>query len=186
MSYSKQLLVKESILKSSNKFVEWIAEVTHPLSRFLKRVKRLLEFIPIIWNSYDWDHSYATGLFSYQLQRMVKYLEKNQSHVGWEHDVSRMKTAIELIKRVDEDYYSLQYYDLIEQKYGKHRIDFIPIDNSDTLELSLRFEKEYTDQELADIEKEERFLMKESILKQEKAKRILWKFINHNIENWWS
>lgn len=185
MSIAKHLLVRKGTIRTSNALVEWVKSTMRPVNRFLGRVKRLLDYTPVIWSSYDWDHSYATGIFAYQLQRMVDYFEKNQTHVGWENDVSRMKTAIELIKRVDEDYYSLQYYDLLEQKYGKSYLEFTPCSQGG-YELDLVFEKEYTPEQLAAIKQEKKNLMNLSRLKQEKARRVLWKFIEHNIENWWA
>lgn len=179
----KQLIV---FPYEKNKVVDFIKTMFKPLTRFIRRVKRLSEFVPKIWNSYDWDHSYATGLFKYQLERMVKHLEENKPHYGWEQDVNRIKTAIELLERVDSDYYLMKYVDEAEKKYGPTNLDLREIDTPGHYALVRTFEKGYSLEEEKEIEKEFYRAIKEGTILQAKARRILWKFIEHNIENWWS
>lgn len=187
MSIAKHLLVTPSSLKPTPKLVEWFYNITgRHLIRFLNRVKRLLEFVPVIWNSYDWDHSYATKLFAYQLQRMVNHLEKHKSHVEWQNDVSRIKTALELLERVETDYYLYATVEKVEKKYGPSKLDFIEVSGEGHYSLERTFEKNYSEEELNTIEAEHDRAVQEGTHLQNKAKRVLWKFIEHNIENWWS
>ncbi len=192
MTYSKHLLIPEekplTPFKGLNKvigFVQYSSFIRVP-TRFFNRLRRLFEFMPRIWNSYDWDHSYATGLFGYQLERIAKYLEKNKPHVGWEHDVSRIRTVLKLIDRVDNDYYSTAYLDELEARYGKRHLDFLPTEDIGGYTLVNTYEKGYTEAELDEIEKVERELLQQANTRQQKAKRILWKLIEHNIEGWWA
>ena len=192
MTYLKHLLIpEEKPLTPFRKLNKVISSIQHSYlievpSRFFRRLKRLSEFIPRIWNSYDWDHSYATDLFGYQLERIAKYLEKNQPYVGWEHDVSRIRTVLKLMDRVDNDYYSTAYLDELEERYGKSHLDFLPAEDIGGYTLVTSYEKNYTEAELEEIEKIERELIDQANARQQKAKRILWKLIEHNIERWWA
>ena len=92
-------------------------------------------------------------------------------------------------KVYDEDY-AFEYYDIIEKKYGKSNFNFVETGEFDkkgdpyyTMEES--YENNYTEEELQLISEEKRALRLESFAKQKRAHKILWNFIEHNIQNWW-
>ena len=43
--------------------------------RKYSQIKRVLDFLPLIWKGYDWDYHYAVELFQHQLKRMANFLE---------------------------------------------------------------------------------------------------------------
>ena len=49
------------------------------IKRFIYRIKRVIEFIPVIWKGYDWDYGSAIDVFQYQLTRTVDYLESDKA-----------------------------------------------------------------------------------------------------------
>ena len=95
--------------------------LTHPIKQFFRRIKRLIEFTPIIWNSYDWDYHYAIDLFIFQLERIAKSLESpNSLGVDSKQRAMRIRTAVKLMKKVYDDDYEMEYFDVMEKKYGKN------------------------------------------------------------------
>lgn len=155
-----------------------------------RQVKRVVDFIPIIWKGYDWDYRYAIELFQHQLKRTANSIEKNGHHIGKENTVARIRTAIELMEKVYDEDYGMEYYDIIEKKYGKSNFDFVETGEFDkkgdpyyTMEES--YENNYTEEELELISEEKRALRLESFAKQKRAHKILWDFIERNIQNWW-
>lgn len=117
-------------------------EIINIVKNFVNRLVRLVKYIPVIWNSHDWDYGYTLDLLQYQLKRQADYIEKHGIHLNADNDISRIRTAI----------------NLIEIAYGDHYFD-------EYLERKVTYE--------------------EMTEKQEKAKRIVWRFIEHNIETWW-
>lgn len=155
-----------------------------------RQIKRVADFIPIIWKGYDWDYRYAIELFQHQLKRTANSIEKNGLHVGKENTVARIRTAVELMEKVYDEDYGMEYYDVIQNKYGKSNFDFVETGEFDkkgdpyyTMEES--YENDYTEEELQLISEEKRALRLESFAKQKRAHKILWNFIEHNIQNWW-
>ena len=41
-----------------------------------RQIKRVIDFLPIIWKGYDWDYRYAVELFQHQLKRTADQIEK--------------------------------------------------------------------------------------------------------------
>ena len=110
---------------------------------FFRRLKRVWDFLPIIWKGYDFDYAHAIGLFKYQLERTADLLESDKAYtVNSNIHAQKIRTAIRLIDIVYDDEYMDDFYK------GKLTI-------------------------------------KQAIKKQERAHRLLWKFIEHNIQHWW-
>lgn len=112
----------------------------------LKKIRRVIDFIPIIWKGSDFDYGDAVDLFQYQLKRLEPSI-RNGNHNNATHYADRILLTIELLDRFKNDYY-LEVY----------------IENF-----------QYDDK-----------ILEEAIRQQEKCDRITWKFINHNIKNWWT
>ena len=160
------------------------------IRRFLRRLKRTIEFLPIIWKGADWDYRFAVDLFMYQLDRTADYIESNNRHEDAKNDVSRIRTSTRLLKKVyDEDYY-FDYMDIIEAKYGPSKFEFVELKKVDKnggpfYKMVEVFEKDYTDSELLEIAEERQKLIRVAKANQNRAHSLVWKWIEHNIRRWW-
>lgn len=159
--------------------------------RKYRQVKRVLDFLPIIWKGYDFDYRYAIDLFKYQLERTADFMESDKAvTVDANIRAKRIRTAIELLDKVYDEEYGMEYMDQLESKYGKSNFEFIETDTLDEkgepyYKMVERYEKEYTVPELLEIEAEKKHLMNLSSKKQQKAENLVWEFISHNIRGWW-
>lgn len=165
-------------------------KVFYWFKRKLSQIKRLIQFVPIVWKGYDWDYRYAIELFQYQLKRTADEIEKNGSHSYKANDVSRIRTAIDLMDKVYDEKYMFEYAEEIERKYGKSKYEFKELDTLDEngdpyYEMIEVFEKDYSKDELLIISQERNVLMWESRAKQKKAHKLLWSYVEHNIQKWW-
>lgn len=154
------------------------------MKRFLRKIVRVFQFIPVIWRTDDWDYRHAIDLFQYQLSRLANYIEKNERHEDYENDVSKIRTAIQLMQKVYDEDYSLEYLEQMEELYGKGICDIVwskPNVNGFYTGTNMCKGRE-NEKEIQDKYFE---LFKQSQNKQEKAHRILWQFIAHNIRGWW-
>ena len=79
------------------------------MKRFFRRVKRVIDFLPIIWKGEDYDYYYSIELFQYQLKRTADFLESDKAFTSDAIETaSRVRTAAELLDRVYNDYYLQQ------------------------------------------------------------------------------
>lgn len=163
----------------------------HWFKRKWRQIKRVWNYLPIIWRGYDWDYRYAVELFQYQLERTADYIEKNGHSLDKEISAAKIRTAVRLLEKVYDEDYAFEYADIIEEKYGSSTFDFVKSKRTeakggyDTYEMIEKYEKDYNEAEKALISFERNDLMLESRKKQARAHRLVWQYIEHNIQNWW-
>jgi len=158
------------------------------VSYFFKKIKRLLRYLPVIWNSYDFDYRYATELFQMKLEDIADFMESDRAmSVESKQNAKRIRTAIKLMEKVYDEDYNLEYQDKLKELYGEDVLHIEFVEHSyKNGQKYYRIKRKYEDWDNCDdIEKMETKLFHESYLKQKKAHRILWKFIEHNIQRWW-
>jgi len=158
--------------------------------RKYRQIERTLSFLPLIWKGYDWDYRYAIDLFQHQLKRTEKSIRENGNHVGNHNTASRIKTAVDLMQKVYDEDYATEYMDDIERFYGKSKHEFVELDEKDengdpyySLKITNELAVDEQHQKEIDEVRHQMFLM--GMDKQKRAHKLLWDFIEHNIQRWW-
>jgi hypothetical protein len=152
---------------------------------FLKQLKRSLGYFRASWGGYDWDYNYSINMFKYSLTRLQKHLDSKGHFSSSPQHAKRLKTIIELMEKVYNDEYAFGYQDKMKALYGDNVLDFWSEDTGDGTGTSyLRFEYEKWDNE-EEVDIMHSKLIAESRFKQDKAHNLLWKLIEHNIQNFW-
>ena len=78
---------------------------------FFRRLKRVWDFLPIIWKGYDFDYAHAINLFKYQLERTADFMESDKAMtVDADIRAKRIRTAIELLQKVYDEDYGCEYH----------------------------------------------------------------------------
>ena len=158
--------------------------------RKYRQIERTLSFLPLIWKGYDWDYRYAIDLFQHQLKRTEKSIRENGIHVGNHNTASRIKTAVDLMQKVYDEDYQMEHYDVLEKIYGKSNCEFVETGDLDEkgepyYTMKITYENAVDEKHNEEIEKvrHEMFLLSKD--KQKRAHKLLWDFIEHNIQKWW-
>ncbi len=165
-----------------------IANLKYTIRRLFKRIKRLIRYIPVLWHSYDFDYRYAVDLFRMKLEDIADFMESDKAmSVQAKEDARRIRTAIRLLKKVYDEEYATECQDQLLKLYGEDVLDIEFVEhNHEDGQQCYRIKRKYEDWDNCDqIEEMESTLIKKSQEKQKKAHRILWKFIEHNIQRWW-
>ena len=153
------------------------------------QITRVISFLPIIWKGFDWDYIYALELFKHQLGRMADTLESNASwSLNSSDTASKIRTAIKLMDKVYNEEYGCEYQDQIERLYGKTKHEFIEVEDGISkglFDLKMTNELAVDDDHQKEINEVQHQMFLMSGEKQKKAHRILWKYIEHNIQGWW-
>ena len=163
-----------------------IHNITYFFKRKYNQICRVIDFLPIIWNGFDFDYLYATELFKHQLKRQVKFMESDKARtMNAKQTASKIQTAIDLMQKVEDEDYGCKYQDQMRELFGEKVLDweFREIEDNDGYS-SLHFAYEKSDN-VGEVKETQTRLFLESVEKQKRAHRILWKFIEHNIQNWW-
>ena len=161
------------------------------VKRFFRRVKRVMDFIPMIWKGYDFDYRYAIELFQHQLKRTADHLESDRAMtMDAKIRAKRIRTAVELLQKVYDEEYGCEYQDKLKEIYGEKVLDWeffeldekSDYDGESLYELKWEYEKWDNAEEVKETKQK---LYQESQEKQKRAEELVWKFISHNIRGWW-
>ena len=176
------------------------------------QIKRVLDYLPIIWNGFDWDYTYATDLFAHQLGRIADHLESDKAYsLSAKDNAKRIRTTLKLMKLVGEEEYAMEYFDYEDVKYN-----FVPVvieesgdcDGCSTMEMDYisetydEFFKKYPlthkrvlngegffgkqyNADASEFELKRKVAMNVAYLNQERARKTLYKLIERNIQSWW-
>jgi len=163
-----------------------IQNITYFFKRKYQQIERVIDFLPMIWNGFDFDYRYSLEFFKKSLERQAKFLESDRANtLEATQNASRIRTAIRLMDKVYDEEYATEYQDKLEQLYGDNVLDFWFEDTGEgDGSTFLRWEYERWDnaEEINEVQKK---LFLESRQKQKRAHKLLWDFIEHNIQHWW-
>lgn len=158
--------------------------------RKYRQIKNLIKWIPIIWNQFDFDYRYATDVFKFQLLKMADFMESDKTKcVGAKDRASRIRMIIRLMDKVYDEDYACEYQSKLKELYPKEGLfdwQFVDTEKGDgSSYLKYGYELTESKKMINEINKAKDSLFKESREKQERAHKLLWKLIEHNIRNWW-
>ena len=155
--------------------------------KFFRNIKRIIKWIPRLWNNEEFAYDYALNVLKYKLEDIADHMEKQNRFENTKHYVSRLRTTVRLIDKVyGYQDYDTDGYDKVIELYGERNFDFTPLeDRPDCSRIDISFKNKYTEEELEVIEKHEKLIREEHRLKQEKAHKLVWKMIEHNLYKWW-
>ena len=106
------------------------------------------------------DWVWNIGILKKKLEFNIGYWRYVQRHVGWQEDVNRIQTAVNLLTIAESDY-----------------------PNIDGTYLNLRTAERYSREKDSDEEDLHRLYLTK--LYRDKAFHILWKWLDHNMKKWW-
>ena len=170
---------------------------------FIQGVKNISYWFPIIWKDRNWDGHYIFEIIQHKLAAQADYIGRRDFHTRAQLDAKRMKLCISLIKKVQEEDYTMEYMD-----YHKDRVWFTDCEdrpgsslyNSEEVwekyddyfakyplvyKKVLKGEGVFTLDGRDDSEMKRILAMNIAHLNHERARKLLFKIMEENIEGWW-
>jgi len=156
------------------------------IKRTVKKIKRLIDFAPIIWNGNDYDYGSAVNLFTFQLSRLADHLDSENSYaVNASKHAKEIRLTVSILNKLRDDHYCDETYDELDSHFGKVEIKFIP-------ESDNYYSEYYTLEQFRDgepIPESERAVRRKKIMNAHKRtqqiRRSIWSYIGRRIDHWW-
>jgi len=159
--------------------------------------KNLYKWFPIVWKDRDWDNHFIFEALKFKLKNTANYFEERQRFVGWEDEVKYIRICEKLIKRIQDDYYQMEYMDYVNMEF-----DLIPIANTDKFEYKSTVTEDNLDKYFALYprtknkvllsNKYKTYLSTDNgtalamgVERHLKARKLLFKIMEERIEAWW-
>jgi hypothetical protein len=184
-------------------YLFWRYDLKYYPSKFVRGVKNLIEWFPIIWEDRDYDSQYLMDLMKFKIQKMSKLQGSTNSHVSTQRNVEIMNTVVRLIDKVVDETYRHEYYEYFDSKYKFVKVD--RTDNDPKREDYYTMEEEITRDDTQDyINKYPRTYKQVTNqswykddtdskmipiimgdIRHEKAKHLLFSLMERNFDKWW-
>ena len=178
------------------------------IKEFRSSVNKLIRWFPIIWKDRDWDDHYIFELLKHKLIWQAKYIGDRDWHTRAEMDARRMRLCANLIDKVQDEFYSSEYFDYHETKWDwldiPDKPDYKQLDMETTHEdfdqyfkkYPLVYKKVLADKKLqifnidpndgmTETDIKHRIAMNIGRYNHERARKLLFRIMEENIEGWW-
>ena len=178
------------------------------IKEFRSSVNKLIRWFPIIWKDRDWDDHYIWEIMKNKLRWQAKYIGDRDFHTRAAMDAKRMRLCANLMDKVQDEFYSSEYMDYHESKWNFLDIPDKPgykeLDMETTSEnfddyfkkYPLAYKKVLADKKLqifgieardgeTEVDAKQRIAMNIGYYNHKRARKLLFRIMEENIEHWW-
>jgi len=164
-------------------------------------IKNIWYWLPIIWKDRNWDYNYIFDIMTHKLKAQSKYIGSRGTHLSAERDAEIMMTCVRLMKLVQEDTYSSEYSDYHKTKHWLEDIEDKPgLSSWESRLLEENFDDYFKKYPLiykrvlngegvfkrqGREDDKQVIAMNISHINHDRAKKLLFKLMEENIERWW-
>jgi hypothetical protein len=165
--------------------------------------KNIWYWLPIIWKDRNWDSHYIFEIMMHKLKAQSKYIGERDIHTRAKRDAEVMMTCVRLMKLVDDGFYSSEYSDYHKTKHwfedvqGKEGYSSwesrLLEENFDdyffkyprVYDKVMKGEGVFSLDGENDEDIKQRIAMNIGHINHERARKLLFKIMEQNIERWW-
>lgn len=178
------------IKEAYSDIVEYITDIPYDIKvlfqRLTHRTRKLIDFIKLGWNDYDFDHAYLTEVLVYKLNAMSKYHKESGHTVDADKMAKQLRVAAKALQKYTVLDHSLDYDrrnpSKVDSEYNWSR--------TDNGLLSLRrvytgTEVEISEEDAKIIREEMRQSMRYEKRQLKRYKRIFFKIMYDNYLKFW-
>jgi len=173
--------------------------------KYLKHgVKNLWYWFPIIWKDRNWDDHFIFEVLKHKLKAQANYIAKSNRHTRAQLDARNMTTCINLINKLQDDFYEMEYMNYVKDKSwfipSKEKPQYFTWENEIIYEnLDQYFAKypliyarvmkgegpfSWEGQKTQELKR--RIAMNMGHLNQQRAHKLLFKILQTQIQGWWN
>ncbi len=171
--------------------------------KYIKQgIKNIIYWFPIIWKDRNWDHGYIFTILRHKLISHNECISKYNLHERSQQDARRITLCIKLIDKIQDDYYNMEHMD-----YHKNKHWFEPCNDGtgnsfwrseNIWERYDEYFKKYPliykrvmngEGNISIIGREtdkEVIAMNIAHINHDRARKLLFKIMEQNIEKWWN
>ena len=84
---------------------------------FVRGIQNLIHWLPVIWKDRHWDDHYIFEVLKHKIKLQQKYIVNSNRHTRVNIDNRDMTIVLNLIERIQDDYYALECYEYENSKF---------------------------------------------------------------------
>ena len=179
----------------------WNQEGRYTLKEIRTGFKNIFYWLPIIWKDRNWDSHYIFDIMMHKLKAQSKYIGSRGIHTGSERDAEVMMTCVRLMKLIQDETYSSEYSDYHK---SKHWFEDVPgkegYSSWESKLLEENFDEYFKKYPLIykrvlngegvfgrEGREDDKQIIAMNIghINHDRARKLLFKLMEENIEKWW-
>ena len=169
-------------------------------NEFIRGIKNLWYWLPVIWKDRNWDDSFIFTILSHKLKAQSAYIGGRGIHISAERDAEIMMTCVRLIEKVKDEYYGMEYMDYHKTKHWFEPADKEGYSTWESKELEENFDDYFAKYPLIykrvlngegifnrEGREDDKHIIAMNIahINHDRARKLLFKLMEQNIEGWW-
>jgi len=180
----------------------WNHDGKYLLKTIKRGIKNIWYWLPIIWKDRHWDSHYIFDIMIHKIKAQSKYIGSRDIHTRAKRDAEVMMTCVRLMEKVQDEFYNSEYSD-----YHKTKHWFEPADKEGFSTWESRILREDFDSYIKkypliekrvmngegvfsldgedNLEVKQKLAMNIGHINHERARKLLFKLMEQNIEKWW-
>jgi hypothetical protein len=179
----------------------WEDKIRYFHREIIKGIKNTIYWFPIIWKDRNWDSYYIFEIMKHKLKAQSNYIGTRNRHTTSKRDAEIMLICVKLMELIQDEFYSSEYSDYHKTKHWFEDIDDRPGYSSwKSRLLEENFDDYFKKYPLVYkrvlngegwLSREGReddkqiIAMNMGYINHSRAKRLLFKLMERNIESWW-
>ena len=169
-------------------------------NEFIRGIENLWYWLPVIWKDRNWDHQFIFDILSHKLKAQSAYIGGRDIHQNAKRDAEIMMTCVRLIEKVKDEYYGMEYMDYHKTKHWFEPADKEGYSTWESKQIEENFDDYFAKYPLiykrvlngegifklegTDDDKQ-RIAMNIAHINHDRARKLLFKLMEQNIEGWW-
>jgi hypothetical protein len=150
-----------------------------------QNTKRIIDWIPVLWNNFDWDYGYLEAVIIYKLERMEKVFRSHGMCVSSETYADEMRYVLDCFE-ISENFELVKEQKEHEEKYGKLKMWSTPLkDQKGMHKLETKYLKCDTEELDTEAHDAYRVIMDLEEKTKREHKELAFEIIKERIEYWW-
>ena len=177
----------------------WNHDGQYYWKHFKTGIKNLRYWLPIIWKDRNWDYRFIFDILAHKLKAQSTYIGGRGIHVSAERDAEIMMTCVRLIEKVKDEYYGMECMDYHKTKHWFEPADKEGYSTWESKELEENFDDYFAKYpliykrvingegvfKLDGTNDKQRIAMNIAHINHDRARKLLFKLMEQNIEGWW-
>jgi hypothetical protein len=167
----------------------------------MRGIKNLWYWFPVIWKDRNWDDHYIFEIMMHKLKAQSKYIGAGDIHTRAKRDAEVMMTCVRLMEKIQDEFYSSEYSDYHNTK---HWFEDVPgkegLSSWESRLLEENFDEYFKKYPLIykrvlageDVfgregreDDKQIIAMNIGYINHDRARKLLFKLMEDNIEGWW-
>jgi hypothetical protein len=150
-------------------------------------IKMICQWIPVLWNNWDWDYNFLFDILRYKMDRMSKHLAEHDVGVTAWQRAAQLKACVDIIDRIQDGSlsYTKEEQKAHEEKWGETIHESVETEDPGLFKLDM-YSQKARDERLEEQERKEQLAIYElGRNRKQKDLDVLFRIMRKRVEYWW-